>query len=318
MRLIALVATALIMLAGTASANVFDPAASFVSLRIAGLYGTPQGGNKSAPGNASLTGPNGSEQIVLKGMGMGLPDLFAVDQFTNGAEFFTGTPLITNIFLTMQNGDGTFTQGATRGFFQGNTLCAANCFGGHAPLRGQTITEILGTINAVTPVGIVGNSGVAAQTANNARFTTSDTPLGPIKAEGGQWITGNVTITNIATNIISLTNDAGGRLGQTGIGFTLQVLPFEDSAPTANGENGVVQVVLAGTTQFSAATGGTGVNQVTLVSPVYIDASALTSNPPVPGAGVMTLRYVPEPGTMLLLGSAVAGLLAIGRKRMKR
>lgn len=316
MRLIALVATALTMLAGTASANVFDPEASFVSLRIAGLYGTPQGGNKSAPGNASLTGPNGSEVIVLKGMGMGLPDLFAVDQFTNGAEFFTGTPNITNIFLTMQNGDGTFTQGATRGFFQGNTLCPANCFGGHAPLKGQTITEILGVINAVTPVGIVGNSGVAAQTANNARFTTSNTPLGDIKAEGAQWIAGSVVITNIATNIIEITS--GPRSGQTGIGMTLQVTPFEDSAPTASGENGVIAVGLGGTTSFSAATGGTGVNQVTLVSPVHIDASTLTGNPPVPGAGVMTLRYVPEPGTMLLLGSAVAGLLAIGRKRMKR
>jgi len=318
MRLIALVATAL-MLAGTASANVFNPEGSFISVRIAGIYGIPISGNKAAPGNASLTGPNGSEVITLKGMGMGLPDLFVADALTGGAEFLTGTPNITNIFLTMQNGDGTFTNNSDGGFFQGALMCPlADCFGGGAPLKGQTITEILSSINAVTPVTIVGASGVLANTASNARFTTSVVAaLGAqIAAEGGQWVTGAVSVTNIATNILSITS--GPRAGQTGVGITLQITPFEDSVPTVSGENGVIAVGFTGTTMFSAAVSGTGENQVTLISPVHIDASTLTSNPPVPGVGVMTLRYVPEPGTMLLLGSAVAGLLAIGRKRMKR
>ncbi len=32
----------------------------------------------------------------------------------------------------------------------------------------------------------------------------------------------------------------------------------------------------------------------------------------------MTLNFVPEPGTLLLLGSGIAGLAIVGRKRMSR
>ena len=320
MRLVALIATAL-MVAGSASANVFDPAGSFASLRIAGLYGRPHQGNAQATGKAVLTGGAGAEVIVMAGKGMGQPNLFETQGFSEGAEFLTGTPNITNIFLTLQNGTGTFTQGSNGGNFQGAASECGTCFGGTAPLKGQTITEILGAINAITPINVVGASGpIAPLTPGNPRYTSS--PVGALSAtifaEGAQWMTGTATITNIATNIISITT--GPRVGQTGVGITLQVTPFEDSVPTPSGENGVVTIVAAGTTSFTPATGGAspGVNQVTLISPVHIDASTLTSNPPTPGLGVMTLRYVPEPGTMLLLGSAVAGLLVVGRKRMKR
>lgn len=310
MRLFALVATAL-MIAGSASANVFDPSGSIITLRIAGLYGNPFVGDPAAGNRASLTGPAGSEQIVQGRGGMGNAHIWATSGFTNGAEFFTGTPNITNIFLTMQNGSGTFTQAHDPGNFQGSNLCGGSCFAGSAPLRGQTITEILGTINAVTPLSGVGDTNNFVSSKVGALGAT-------IFVENAEWIADSVTITNIATNIISITT--GPRSGQTGIGFTLQLSPFEDSIPTPSGENGVTSVVVAGTTDFTPATGGAspGVNQVTLIVPVHIDASTLTSNPPVPGLGVQTLRYVPEPGTMLLLGSAVAGLLVVGRKRMKR
>lgn len=310
MRLFALVATAL-MIAGSASANVFDPNASILSLRIAGLYGNPFQGNPAAANRAQLTGPAGSEVIVQGAGGMGNKDIWATNAFTNGANFFTGTPNITNIFLTMQNGSGTFTQAHDPGDFQGSNLCGGSCFGGASPLRGQTITEILGSINAVTPLSGVGDTNNFVSSKIGALGAT-------IFVENAEWIADAVTITNIATNILSITT--GPRAGQTGIGFTLQITPFEDSVPTASGENGVVAVAVAGTTSFTTASGAPtpGVNQVTLIAPVHIDASTLTSNPPVPGLGVQTLRYVPEPGTMLLLGSAVAGLLVVGRKRMKR
>jgi hypothetical protein len=38
----------------------------------------------------------------------------------------------------------------------------------------------------------------------------------------------------------------------------------------------------------------------------------------LPGFAIMTLSFVPEPGTLLLLGSGVAGLALLGRRRMRK
>jgi len=35
----------------------------------------------------------------------------------------------------------------------------------------------------------------------------------------------------------------------------------------------------------------------------------------LPAFGILTLQFVPEPGTLILLGSGIAGLVAIGRRR---
>jgi hypothetical protein len=38
----------------------------------------------------------------------------------------------------------------------------------------------------------------------------------------------------------------------------------------------------------------------------------------IPTFGTLTLRYVPEPGTLLLLGSGIAGLALIGRRKRRK
>jgi len=38
----------------------------------------------------------------------------------------------------------------------------------------------------------------------------------------------------------------------------------------------------------------------------------------VPAYGTLTLRYTPEPGTILLLGLGIAGLAAFGRWKQRR
>ena len=243
MRLVALLATALLV-AGSASANVFDPAGSFLDIRIGGLAGDPLQGNAQARGRAVLTGGAGSAVIVQAGMGMGEPNLFQSSQFSPGTQFFTGTPNITNLFLTVQNGTGTFTQNSNGGSFQAvATLCPSGCFGGTAPLKGQSVVEILTTINAPVPLTTVGGGGTATSVVGALSAT--------IFVEGAEWLTGSVQITNIATNIITITS--GPRSGQTGIGFTLQVTANEDSMPTPSGENGVTVVTVAGTTSFTPA-----------------------------------------------------------------
>ena len=73
-------------------------------------------------------------------------------------------------------------------------------------------------------------------------------------------------------------------------------------------------VTIVGTNNLaSASSGGT----VTLVSPIRVNAAVFGIGN-LPGLMRKTFVFVPEPGTMLLLASGAAGLVLIGRKRMRK
>jgi hypothetical protein len=59
-----------------------------------------------------------------------------------------------------------------------------------------------------------------------------------------------------------------------------------------------------------------GVVQLVTVSKVY--TSLTGAFPEAPLIGVLNLHFVPEPGTLLLLGSGVAALALFGRRRRGR
>lgn len=69
--------------------------------------------------------------------------------------------------------------------------------------------------------------------------------------------------------------------------------------------------VLSGSDNRTPGHGGT----ITLVSGFQAITNVAGT---LPGFAIQALSFVPEPGTLLLLGSGVAGLAVLGRRRMRR
>jgi hypothetical protein len=207
-----------------------------------------------------------------------------------------------------------------------DTLCATGCLGAGGTatagnFSGAIALQIAGlTIPfPLTTLGLGGVETVAIATGVS------------LKATGGPWITGKVQITGITTNVISVPGRGPGGPGPaggvTGVGVTLNLTTMEGQTAMAMTTMGayastastmavisVRNTVNVGGTQnlASSATGGV----VTLISPVRVDASAI-GQPVIPGVFRQTFKFVPEPGTVLLLVSGAAGLVALGRRRMK-
>ncbi len=303
--------------AGTAAAGVLAAPDSELTLKLGALGPIVTPGTYQGGGNATLSDNGGSHDIVEGAA------IWQTASNASGTSLFTGVALITDLVLTATNDAGTLTAnfsapnsvggnltGANQTVYSG-TLCPQGCIGGSVGITGQVLVLVAGAPFPY-PLGVIGIGGQQTLTIGTDQ----------IVATGGPWITGKMRITGVTTNVIQLPNRTGA---PTGVGVTLNPTSMEEVKTfttmggfrTTNTTAPILTqntVTLSGTNNLASASAA---GSVTLVSPLRIDTGPLGIGT-IPGIVKASYVFAPEPGTLLLLASGAAGLVLIGRRRIKK
>jgi hypothetical protein len=177
---------------------------------------------------------------------------------------------------------------------------------------------ISGFVVPVSDPGVFPIAGVAV-TAHNA--------TGAFGGSGGFGFGGTMSINGAAkvclygacgssTNISNLTVP----LSVVGVGGVTTVKGAVNltviGAPWTTGTAAIGTITaMGGVSPLSNTGAASGV--VTLVTPIFISTN-IGAFAVVPAFANLTLHFVPEPGTLVLLGSGIAGLVAFGRSRARK
>jgi hypothetical protein len=208
---------------------------------------------------------------------------------------FTGVPLISSLNVTAANFAGSFT--ATGGI--------AGNFGGPEALNGFARIGVLGLFTVPVPLGNVGGGGSLALVVAQLAVTVV----------GNIFTTGPAVVTGITTTLTHLAGTTVCAPATCGPGTTIAVSPtFTVAGLTQGGAKLFANTVTI--TGFDNRTPGHQ-GSILLVSPIQIFTNA-AGNLPGFVQKAFTFAAVPEPGTLLLLGSGVAGLAILGRRRMRK
>jgi hypothetical protein len=298
------IAALLCAVTGTAQAGTFVPAESEMEFQLSGLAKSTI---PALPGTES--------KVLLIDNGSGGHDLSVSDtvwstiNYGRGSSLYTGVPVISNIKITARNNHATFTSGYTFNNYVADGSANGPYLGGVAPLDGQLVVWALGLPTITVDLALLGGvPGVAAY----------PTLLGAsMSVTGGPWATGPLVMTGVTSNVISLNGvtgpgvtvqpptGAGAKDLSTGGGFvsTNNGLPLEVHTITVTGSNNLASVSQAGS--------------VTLVAPMRVNTTPAVSGR-IPLFAKMTLKFVPEPGTMLLLVAGAVGLVVVGRRQLRK
>ncbi len=284
-----LLAASMLLAASAASAGAML-GGSF-TIRLAGLPPLEQLANLT--GGSSFDGAT----VTLANQEFGPSDIDLPDSL------FTGVPQISDLRITgldlPGNGTQTFAPGAAGTILVGPAPSGSTTgagLGGTAAMSGDTTICVYAcaAIQVKVPLNI---NGVGGQLFATALFQ-------PLTVTAGQgWSSGAAVVTGVNSQVnVTLGN-----------GTCVPVTCSVDQLATGEG-NGqyVTKVTFNGTNNLTAGGGGS----VTLVTPIR--TKSLAGNLPL--FGIVTLLFegdgsVPEPGTLLLLGSGVIGLIAMGRRK---
>ncbi len=136
----------------------------------------------------------------------------------------------------------------------------------------------------------------------------------PLTVNGtrGIGIGGTITVNTFSTG-------GGIKVSAVAAPWTLGVASVTGIPTISNGFSSVsVQGFVHGPASATSSTAtslGSGVVQV--VTPIRVTTTLLPPSDVLALLGILKLHFLPEPGLVLLIGSGVAGLLVIGRSRMR-